>query len=155
GFGVKHGDIELSLVEGSASCLQDWLLKGNLDAAVVAYVDRPNKRLRYWRLYSERIVVVMARGHPFQGLKAVPLRELKHENLLFRTNCEMGSFFLESCRKVGFEPHIVYRSAREDWVQTMVAAGCGMTIMPEFTHSDGATLARPLVDPAVIRELSL
>src|SRR5262245_43451826 len=67
----------------------------------------------------------------------------------------MGDFLLESCRKQGFEPRIAYRSAREDWVQTMVAAGFGITVMPEFTHTDPATIARPVVDPDLIRQLSL
>jgi hypothetical protein len=56
---------------------------------------------------------------------------------------------------VGFEPHVVYRSAREDWVQTMVAAGLGIAVMPEFTHTDLTTVARPLVDPELFQELSL
>src|SRR5262245_1876791 len=67
----------------------------------------------------------------------------------------MGDFLLESCRKQGFEPRIIYRSAREDWVQTMVASGFGVTVMPEFSHTDPATIARPLVDPDLVRQLSL
>src|SRR5262249_14650581 len=67
----------------------------------------------------------------------------------------MGDFLLESCRKEGFEPRIVYRSAREDWVQTMVASRLGITVMPEFTRTDVATVARPIVDPDLFRELSL
>jgi LysR family transcriptional regulator, hydrogen peroxide-inducible genes activator len=67
----------------------------------------------------------------------------------------MGNFLLESCRKQGFEPRIMYRSAREDWVQTMVSSGFGITIMPEFSHTDVATIARPLVDPDLVRQLSL
>lgn len=37
----------------------------------------------------------------------------------------------------------------------MVAAGSGITVMPEFSHTNVATLAKPLVDPDLVRELSL
>ena len=97
-------------------------------------------------------------GHPpevFEQLDVVRLRDLQDESFLFRTNCDMGDFLLESCRKEGFEPRIVYRSAREDWVQTMVASRFGITVMPEFTRTDVATVARPIVDPDLFRELSL
>jgi len=42
---------------------------------------------------------------------------------------------------VGFEPCVVYRSAREDWVQTMVAAGLGIAMLNDgFVHAHLASL---------------
>jgi DNA-binding transcriptional LysR family regulator len=49
---------------------------------------------------------------------------------------------LESCRQRGFGPKIVYRSEREDWIQMMVAAGRGVTLMPESLHLGHGTTAR-------------
>ena len=154
-FGAKHISVALTLVEAPLQRLNNLLLGGDLDAAVVAYVARPDKRFRYYRLYRERIVVVAPRGHRFEQLEVVRLRDLQDESFLFRTNCDRGDFLLESCRKEGFEPRIVCRSAREDWVQTMVASRFGITVMPEFTRTDIATVARPIVDPDLFRELSL
>jgi LysR family transcriptional regulator, hydrogen peroxide-inducible genes activator len=155
-FGAEHLGVELTLVEASLPRLNDLLFGSSLDAAVVAYVGRPDKRFRYSRLYSERIVTVAAKGHRFEQYDAVRLRDLEHESFLFRTNCDMGDFLLESCRNQGFELRIVSRSAREDWVQTMVASGLGITVMPEFTHTNNiATVARAIVDPDMVRQLSL
>ena len=154
-FGAENLGVELSLVEAPLARLNDLLMGSNLDAAVMAYVGRPDKRFRYCRLYRERIVIVAPQDHRFGQLEVVRLRDLQDERLLFRTNCDMGDFLLESCREQGFEPRIVYRSAREDWVQTMVASGFGITVMPEFTRTDVATVARPLVDPDLTRQLSL
>jgi len=154
-FAADHRDIELTLVEAPLLRLNDLLLGGHLDAAVVAYVNRPDRRFHYSRLYRERIVVVAPKGHRFEQAEVVRLRDLQEESLLFRTSCDMGDFLLESCRQQGFEPRIIYRSAREDWVQTMVASGFGVTVMPEFTRTDTATLARPLAEPDLVRRLSL
>ena len=154
-FAAECVGVELTLVEASLPRLNDLLLGSNLDAAVVAYVGHSDKRFRYCQLYRERIVIVAPKGHRFEQFETVRLRELQDEKLLFRSNCDMGDFLLESCRKQGFEPRIVYRGAREDWVQTMVASGFGVTVMPEFSHTDAATIARPLVDPDLVRQLSL
>jgi hypothetical protein len=37
----------------------------------------------------------------------------------------------------------------------MVAAGCGITIMPENMHLGHGTLARPLIEPELQRDVSL
>jgi DNA-binding transcriptional LysR family regulator len=154
-FAAECLGVELTLAEAPLPRLNSLLLGGELDAAVVAYVEGSDKRFRYFPLYQERIVAIAPKGHRFEPLAAIRLRDLQDEKLLFRTNCDMGDFLLESCRKQGVEPRIIYRSAREDWVQTMVAFGFGVTIMPEFSHTDAATVARPLIDPDLVRQLSL
>jgi DNA-binding transcriptional LysR family regulator len=154
-FAAECLGMELTLVEAPLPRLNDLLLRSDLDAAVVAYVDRVDKRFRCCRLYQERIVVVAPKGHRFEQFEAVPLSELQGESLLFRMNCDLGDLLLASCRKQGFEPRISYRSTREDWVQTMVASGFGITVMPEFSHTDITSVARPLVDPDLMRQLSL
>lgn len=37
----------------------------------------------------------------------------------------------------------------------MVASGFGITIMPEFSHTNAATIARPIAEPDLVRQLSL
>ena len=154
-FSAEHHDVELMVLEGALPRLNELLLDGTLDAAVMSYIERVDRRLRYFKIYHERIVVVAPRGHRFEQCEVVRLRELAGENLLFRTNCDMGDFLLQSCRERGFEPKIIYRSGREGWVQAMVASGCGVTVMPEFTRTHPATAARPIADPDLVRHLSL
>lgn len=154
-FGTESPDVELRLVEAPAATIYDALFDSSLDAAVMTYCSRLNKRLRYDRLYSERLVAVMPRGHPFEKFEATRLRDLRDQSFLLRTNCELGHLLMDTCREQGFEPRVVCQSAREDWVQSMAASGFGVTIMPEFTRSDAATVARPLIEPAMVREVSL
>ena len=154
-FAAARSGIELTLVEAPIPRLNELLLGSHLDAAVVAYVGGSDKRFRHCPLYQERIEIVAPEGHHFEQTEAVRLRDLQNENLLFRTNCDIGDFLLESCRKQGFDPRIVYRSAREDWVQSMVASGFGVTVVPEFSRTVAATIARPLVDPDLVRQLFL
>ena len=154
-FGIGHPGIEIALVEGEAARLEELLLDGSLDVAVGARAERSHARLRYFGLYRESVVVVFPLGHRFEARESVRLVDLKGENIVLRANCGKRSLLLESCRSQGFEPRIVYRSEREDWVQMMVATGRGVALMPENLHLGKATLARPLVEPAMNREVSL
>jgi DNA-binding transcriptional LysR family regulator len=154
-FSRQNPGIELKLVDAALPALFELLFGGALDAAVVAYVERTDKALRYVQLYMEQLVCAMPPGHPFERMEAVRLRDLKGQEFLVRSNCENGETLVDSCRQQGFELRVTYRSDREDWVQAMVAAGCGITIMPEFTPISPGLVLRPLVDPALYRELSL
>lgn len=89
-FGTESPDVELRLVEAPAATIYDALFDSSLDAAVMTYCSRLNKRLRYDRLYSERLVAVMPRGHPFEKFEATRLRDLRDQSFLLRTNCELG-----------------------------------------------------------------
>ena len=154
-FSAEYLGAELALVEAGAVRLQDMLLDGTLEVALAADPAVASERLRQHRLYRERLVVVFPPGHRFERLDAVRLVELRDENFLLRTHCELREVLFESCRKRGFEPEIVHRSERDDWVQLMVAAGGGVTVLPEYTHIGGQTLARPLIEPGLAREVAL
>jgi LysR family transcriptional regulator, hydrogen peroxide-inducible genes activator len=44
---------------------------------------------------------------------------------------------------------------REDWVQAMVAAGLGCTLMPQFLPIIDGVLLRPVIEPEVWRQISI
>jgi DNA-binding transcriptional LysR family regulator len=154
-FGAQHPGIELAFTDGDAARLEELLLGGSLDVAVAARLGPANGRLRHCRLYRESVVAVFPPGHHFERQETVRLIDLKGENFLLRTNCEKRALILENCHKQGFQPTIVYRSEREDWIQMMVAAGRGVTLMPENMHLGHGTLARPVIEPALNRDVSL
>jgi DNA-binding transcriptional LysR family regulator len=154
-FGTRHPGIELALVEGDAAKLEALLLGESLDIALAAQLGPANPRLRHHRLYRERVVVVFPEGHRFARQETVRLADLRSESFLLRTGCEKRALLLENCRRQGFEPNVICGSEREDWVQMMVAAGCGITLMPENLHLGHGTLARPLVDPTLERDVAL
>ena len=154
-FGASHPEIELAPVDGEAAQLEDLLLDGSLDAAVMTCPRPARTRLRHYPLYRESVVVVFPRDHRFSRQERVRLSDLAGESFLLRTHCERRELLLESCRKRGFEPKIVYRSNREDWIAMMVAAGRGIALMPESLHLGHGTMARPLIEPALARVVSL
>jgi LysR family transcriptional regulator, hydrogen peroxide-inducible genes activator len=153
-FTARNPEIELVLVEGDAARLEALLLDGKVEVVLASRLRSANQRLRHYRLYRERVLVVFPEGHRFERQETVRLIDLKDESFLLRTQCEKRALVFESCRSQGFEPRIVYSGEREDWVQMMIATGWGVTLMPENLHLRRGTLARPLIDPALERQVS-
>jgi LysR family transcriptional regulator, hydrogen peroxide-inducible genes activator len=75
--------------------------------------------------------------------------------LLLQAHCDMRPTLIEACRQQEVAPTIMYHDERKDWIQIRVAAGAGVTIMPEYSHFLKGTLVRPLVEPPLARAVSL
>jgi DNA-binding transcriptional LysR family regulator len=154
-FRADHPGIELTLTESVPARLSEALLQGELDVAVMAKADGFDERLRAEPLYDERFVVACSVGHPFARRNTITMKEMDGQIYLQRINCEYRDALREHCEACG--AHIVrsYRSEREDWIQTMVAAGMGVCFLPEFSATHPGVVTRPVQDPEVTREVCL
>jgi len=128
--------------------------EGRFDVALLAAPSLPEV-LHGLPLYRERYVLAFPQGHVFAGRNDVPLAMLAGQDYLVRVHCE----FPEHFRALGApEPkgaRVRYSSEREDWVQAMVAAGLGCTVMPEFLPAHDGISTRPLSEPEITRTVSL
>lgn len=154
-FRAGHPGVGLTLTEDVPGRLSEALLAGELDVAVMAKADGFDERLRAEPLYPERFVVACPVGHRFARRDAVAVREMDGETYLQRINCEFRDVLRERCEAAGAQIVRSYRSEREDWIQTMVAAGMGVCFLPEFSATHPGVVARPVRDPEVRREVCL
>ncbi|MBX6745776.1 MAG: LysR family transcriptional regulator [Acetobacteraceae bacterium] len=154
-FRADHPGIELTLTENVPGRLSEALLQGELDVAVMAKADGFDERLRAEPLYTERFVVACSVGHRFARRNAVAMREMDGETYLQRINCEFRDVLREQLEACGASIVRSYRSEREDWIQTMVAAGMGVCFLPEFSATHPGVVVRPVQDPEVQRKVCL
>lgn len=154
-FRASHPGIELSLVESMPLRLLEMLEAGTLDVAVMSRPETVSERVTVETLYSERFMVAFPPAHRFTQMNAVPVRELRDEPYLSRINCEFRDRLAQVCVDHGAPLKRVYRSEREDWIQTMVMAGLGVCFLPEFSPIYSGLQTRQVVDPEVMREVSL
>jgi DNA-binding transcriptional LysR family regulator len=89
-------------------------------------------------------------------MNAVPMREFEGEAYVKRLHCEFPANFakLDIARPYR-AVRTRYVGEREDWVQAMVAAGLGMTLMPEFLPILSGIETRLVIEPEVYRQVSL
>ncbi|HEX6144382.1 MAG TPA: LysR family transcriptional regulator [Geminicoccaceae bacterium] len=154
-FQHANRGIGLTLREGVPRLLSELLRDGTIDIAIMAQADPFDERFDVHPLYRERFVVAFPPGHRFMAQNGVRIADVEGETYLSRINCEYRDHLRTLCAEHGFTPTYAFRSEREDWIQTMVAAGMGICFMPEFSVTAAGVLARPVVDPEVVREVSL
>ena len=102
-----------------------------------------------------RYTIAFAKGHRFEQMNAIPLRELDGQDYLMRLHCEFADHFEALGFEKDFEVNVRYSSEREDWIQAMVLARLGCSVMPEFLPVLPGTATRPVVEPEVTRRISL
>ena len=154
-FGADHPGIEVSLTESIPDELIGMLMDGALDVAITTEPEQPNERLDFRKLYEERFVVALPPGHRLEAMTEVPIKEIAGEAYLSRTNCEYYERMETILEQQMVHVEDVFRSEREDWIQTMVMAGMGICFMPEFSAVLPGLLIRPVIDPPVSRVIHL
>jgi DNA-binding transcriptional LysR family regulator len=146
--------IEVTLTEAPGMDLIDRLMAGDMDVAVIGLPDYP-ERLDATPLYEENYVVAFPSGHRFEAMGRVPFGELEREDYLARLNCEHPRYLEALGRSTGHETSAKFASEREDWIQAMIAAGMGCSVMPDFMPLVPGIATRLLVEPEVSRTISL
>jgi DNA-binding transcriptional LysR family regulator len=147
--------VEVTVTEGSAADLKGKLERAELDAAILNAGNGVGDGLTVRPLYDERYVVVMPRDHALASRQGISLSDLNEADYVDRLSCEMRELVMQVCENRGVNLYARFRSEREDWVQAMVIARLGFAFMPECAVTSVELLQRPLVDPEVIRTVSL
>jgi DNA-binding transcriptional LysR family regulator len=154
-FGRDHPGIEVSLMESVPERLSQSLMTGELDVAMMTPPGDGNDRLDLRPLYEERFMIACAPGHRFEAMAAVPMAEIAGESYLTRANCEYVGYLDGVMQERMIEVQDVYRSEREDWIQSMVLAGMGICFIPEYTPVIPGLVIRPIVEPEVTRAIHI
>jgi DNA-binding transcriptional LysR family regulator len=154
-FRADNPGIEITLTEAVPDRLCDLLMKGELDVALIARPDGFASPLQAQPLYRERFVIACSAGHPFALKNVVSIAELDGEPYLARINCEYFDTLRDTCHANGAHMVGAFRSEREDWILTMVAAGMGVCFLPEFSNTIPGVISRPVISPAIEREVCL
>ncbi|MGA9634825.1 MAG: LysR family transcriptional regulator [Solirubrobacterales bacterium] len=136
-FRQRFPKIELQFSEDEPEDSFPALKRGDFDLAVV--FDYPDFPLDFGRdvetelIYEEAMRVALPPGHPVAAAKSVRISDLAEEDWLcgaLPSSCR--DQVIELCRNAGFEPRISFRSEDYEVIKGFVAAGLGVTILPEL-----------------------
>ena len=154
-FRARQPGIEINVVEGVPARLAELLGEGAIDVAVMASPAPLGERFQAQPLFRERFMVGLPIGHALARKNMIALAELDGESYLARMNCEMRDHIRAERERRGIAIRYCFRSERDDWIQSMVAAGLGICIMPESLPVQPGVTSRPIFDPEIIREVML
>ncbi|CAH1194290.1 Hydrogen peroxide-inducible genes activator [Paenibacillus auburnensis] len=160
-FKRKYAELEISLLEDSSMNLEKLTASGQTDLSLLSLpLEIPT--LAYEVLGEERIDLAVPPEHPLasrsaQGIRTA-LEELKDEPfIVLKEGQGFRKMTVELCREAGFEPRIVFESNNMETVQSLVATGMGVTLVPHFIarapRSEFVPVYLPLAEPVPSRTL--
>lgn len=151
---TRYDDIEIEITDASAAELETMLLDDGLEVAILCRPDRAlDERIHMMQLFREQMMVVIPPNHLLAAKDAIRVKDLRGMNYVNRAKCEFNGYAGQW--QQGVEIRTVYRSERDDWVLAMIRCGLGFGFMPEFSVTDPAVIARPLVEPDFWRTVNL
>ena len=150
--------LELRLYEYQTAPMLEKLREGELDLGVLALpVDLTGLEAR--ELYREAFTVAVPERHPLAQRETLRVTDLRGEKLLLleEGHC-LREQALEVCGNAGVSEGEDFRATSLETLRQMVAAGAGVTLLPElasrgaYGNARGVRI-RPFVRPAPVRQI--
>lgn len=134
-------DERVELVEGRERDLLDRLARGRIDVALTLL--RPDTdRYAAAPLWSEGYGLALPDTHPLAGEAVIPGEALADNVMIVRRNCEVLTETSHYFTTRGVRPFFAARTTSDDRALALVAAGLGVTVMPDGHAAPGVVRAR-------------
>ncbi|MDP4096586.1 LysR family transcriptional regulator [Paenibacillus sp. P96] len=160
-FKHLHPDVEITLLEDSSMNLEKKTANGQTDLSLLS-LPLVEPSLSYVPIGEEVIDLAVPHDHPLAKRadedRTVRLEELADEPfVVLKKGQGFRKLTMDLCHQAGFEPRVVFESNNMETVQSLVAAGMGITLVPRFiaraASSEFVPVYLRLADPAPSRTL--
>jgi LysR family transcriptional regulator, hydrogen peroxide-inducible genes activator len=159
-----HPEVRLQVEEAQTEEVLDRLLRGDLDAGLVA-TPAGRRGVVEVPLFRERFVAYVARGHRFHRRKRIRVEELRAADvwLLNQGHCFRDQVVSlcgsRSPSEQGIVAGVRFESGNLETLRRMVDHGGGMTLLPELALDgmgrEALRQIRPFREPAPGRDVRL
>jgi DNA-binding transcriptional LysR family regulator len=151
-FVRSHPGIRIELYEASRSAIEQALIDGALDIAVILTSNlADHDKLDFETLMSSRRRLWLSDSHPLSDREEITLADVAEQPYIMLTVDEASRTAGRYWARTPFRPKVTFRTSSVEAVRSMVAAGMGVTILSDMVYRpwslDGQRLeARILAD---------
>lgn len=131
-FTKRYPEAKLRIVEETTPVLVESLRDLSVDLAILALPLR-HKDLELIPLRTEPLFVVLPRNHPRAGAEVLALKDLRGESfVMLRDGHCFRDLSITTCIRARVTPRIAFESDQFSSLFAMVAAGVGISLVPEM-----------------------
>jgi LysR family hydrogen peroxide-inducible transcriptional activator len=131
-FAKKYPDAKLRIVEETTPMLVEGLRDLSIDVAILALPLR-HKDLESFPIRTEPLFVALPKDHPYSGAGSIALKSLRGESFVMLRNGHcFRDLSIVTCTHARITPNIAFESDQFSSVLGMVAAGIGISLVPEM-----------------------
>lgn len=131
-FAKRYPDAKLRIVEETTPVLVEGLRDLSIDLAILALPLR-HKDLQVFPIRTELLFAALPKDHPRAAAESVALKSLRGEPfVMLRDGHCFRDLSIATCTHARIRPNIAFESDQFSSVLGMVAAGVGISIVPEM-----------------------
>lgn len=136
-FKKFYPKIGFQLRQGSYNFLIDSVENREIDLAFLGPVPTTHPDLIGEVLFRENFYALVPNSHPAASLKSIPLADLHDESfVLFPEGYILNQLVTDGCKQAGFYPQVISEGEDLDAIKGLVAAGIGITLLPESAFNE-------------------
>jgi LysR family hydrogen peroxide-inducible transcriptional activator len=153
-FTKKYPEAKVRIVEETTPVLIESLRNLSIDLAILALPLR-HKEFELFPLRTEPLFAALPKDHPRARAKSLALKDLRGEPfVMLRDGHCFRDLSVAACSRARITPHIAFESGQFSSLLGMVAAGVGVSLVPEMAIDRNANCRFvPLSDPRATRTI--
>lgn len=154
-FAQQFPEATLRIVEETTPVLVEDLRSVAIDVAILS-LPLKQREFEIVPLLTERMYAALPPDHPRARAQSIALRELREERfaLLREGHCFRG-IALAACQRARLDPRVAFESGQFSSLLGMVAAGVGVSLVPEMAIDRSAGCCYvPVSDPQATRTIA-
>jgi len=128
GFLSRYPAVDFSFLEGSPSAVQDWLVQGRCDVALMYDLD-VRDGLSSHRLFTVRPKVLVAEDFVGPGEHSITLAGLADQPMILIDISPGEAFYRAILSTAGVSPRVVHKTSSVEGVRALVARGFGWSML--------------------------
>ncbi|GGD73747.1 LysR family transcriptional regulator [Paenibacillus nasutitermitis] len=132
-FRKLHPNVTFRFKQGMYPSLIRDVIKGEVDLSFVSPFPEQHGHVTGETVLTEELFAILPPNHHLAGEDAIDLIQLKEDNfVLFSQGYSLRPIVWDACREAGFTPNIGFEGEETDTIRGLVAAGMGVSLLPEM-----------------------
>ncbi|MDK1001301.1 LysR family transcriptional regulator [Bacillus subtilis] len=141
-FQQEYSNISFQLKQNHSYWLLERLKSGDLDLCLLASI-KPENPIQWIKLWSEELFVFVPNDHPLASRESITLNEIAGERfILLKKGYALRMTVDELFEKANIQPNIMFEGEEAATAAGFVAAGLGISILPDLKGLDQSKITK-------------
>ena len=158
-FRKRYPNVKFRFKQGMYTTLIRDVISAEIDLAFISPFPEQHEQVAGDIILTEELNAILPKSHPLASVQEIALHELKEEPfILFNKGYSLRPIVLHACLEAGFTPKIAFEGEETDTIRGLVAAGMGVSLLPEMALFQTGNLEPARVkisSPKVTRTIGL
>ncbi|MFC4778602.1 LysR family transcriptional regulator [Paenibacillus sp. GCM10023252] len=158
-FRKQHPNVRFRFKQGMYPTLLRDMVKGEIDLAFISPLPDEHDFVCGEVLLTEELYAILPFNHELAGETIIDLNQLKDDHfVMFSEGYSLRPIVWDACLEAGFTPKIGFEGEETDTIRGLVAAGMGVSLLPEMALDHAGPLQPAKVrirNPKVNRTIGL